>query len=101
MRFLAVRGEPGALQARDDGLERGGHDVGVAAHAEQRALADAQFEVGHGAGIGAGGHRVLMVVQHADRLARGLAQPFDEGVDRAVAGAAHAITSLADPARRR
>ena len=34
------------------------------------ALADAQFEVGHGLGVGARADRMLVVVEHADRFHR-------------------------------
>ena len=75
------------LQARDDGLERGRDDVRIHADAEQRPLADAQFEVGHGLGVGARADRMLMVVEHADGFTGRRGQRLDEGVDRAVAGA--------------
>ena len=49
------------------------------------ALVDAQLQVGHGPRVGAGADRMLVVVEHADACARGLAQAIDEGIDRAVA----------------
>ena len=75
---------PRPLEARNDGLERRRDDVGVHADAEQRLrLVDAQFEVGHRLRIGAGADRVLVVVEHADRMPGGAGQCVDEGVDRA------------------
>ena len=68
-------GQAGALQARDDGLERCRNDVRIHADAEQRPVADPQLQIGHGAGVGAGRDGVLMVVQHADGFAGGLARP--------------------------
>src|SRR5438105_14591353 len=67
----------GAMQARDDRLERGRDDVGVDADAEQRhRLADSQLEVGHCAGVGAAADGVLVVVEHT----RARRQPLVEAV---------------------
>src|SRR3954453_13999537 len=64
--------------------QRGGDDVRVDADAPQDAVADGALDVGGRAGVAAGGHRVLGVVEHADVDGEAL-QRVDERGDRAVA----------------
>ena len=80
----------GALQARDDGFEGGGNDVGVHAHAKQGlGLVHAQFKIGGGLGIGTSADGVLVLVNHANAVARGRLHRLDEGVYRAIALPVH------------
>src|SRR4051794_33250559 len=74
----------GPVDRGDHRAQRGGHDVRVDADAPQDPVADGALDVGGRAGVAAGGHRVLGVVEHADVDVEAL-QRVDERGDRAVA----------------
>src|SRR5690606_6775764 len=76
---------PRALHAGHQRLEGGSDDVRIDTDAEQRALADAHFQIGDRLGPGPGADRMLVVIEHPDRLATSARQSVDEGIDRSVA----------------
>ena len=74
------------IHPRQYRLEAGHHDVLVDADAEQRgAVSAAQFDIGHGARVGAHADGVLAVIGDVEAQAALLADGVDEAVDRAFA----------------
>eukprot|EP01022_Parablepharisma_sp_SALTPOND_P029441 TRINITY_DN734_c3_g8_i1.p1 TRINITY_DN734_c3_g8~~TRINITY_DN734_c3_g8_i1.p1 ORF type:complete len:1015 (+),score=377.72 TRINITY_DN734_c3_g8_i1:1333-4377(+) len=75
-----------AVHGRQHGLEGGGDDVGIDAHTETgRRFVQSQLDVAGSLGIGAGADGVFMEVHQLDVQAQGM----HEGIDGAVAAAAH------------
>src|SRR5262245_17003374 len=59
---LSAVGRP--IDGADDGFQRCGDDIRVDADTPEHPVSDAAFQVGGGAGVAAGGQRVLVVVVH-------------------------------------
>src|ERR1700688_2342214 len=71
------------VHAAQHGAQRRGRDAAIAADAEKRSFAKAQFDVRNSGGVGAGPDGMLVIIVDGEIDGNLAAQRFDERLDRA------------------